>query len=93
MSAGSRSGVNWMRWNFGFQAGGQVLDRLGLGQSGGALDQQVAVGEQGDQQPVDQPLLTEDLGGEVLAQGEQGVTMGHGELGRDEETAGRQCSL
>ncbi|MCY1405934.1 hypothetical protein D9M71_211870 [compost metagenome] len=61
----------------GFQAGGQILDRLGLGQPRGALDQQVAVGEQGDQQAFDQLFLAEDLAGEVLAQGDQRVTMGH----------------
>jgi len=41
---------------------GQVLDGLGLGQSGSALDQQVAIGKQGDEQTVDQLFLTEDLG-------------------------------
>ncbi|MOA15089.1 hypothetical protein D3C78_1352290 [compost metagenome] len=62
----------------GLQAGGQILDRLGLGQAGRAFDQQMAVGEQGDQQAFDQLLLTENLGGKVLAQGNQRVAMGHG---------------
>jgi len=46
---------------------GQLLDRLGLGQPGGAFDQQVAVGEQGDQQALDELFLAENLGGEKLA--------------------------
>ena len=40
----------------------QLLDGLGLGQAGGALDQHMAISEQGDQQTVDQFFLTEDLG-------------------------------
>jgi hypothetical protein len=43
-----------------FEPGGKLLDRRGLGQPGGALDQQMAVGEQGDEQPIDQAALTQD---------------------------------
>jgi len=45
-----------------FDAFCQLLDSLGLGQAGCALDQHMAVSEQRDQQAVDQLFLTEDLG-------------------------------
>nr|GEX69762.1 hypothetical protein [Tanacetum cinerariifolium] len=48
----------------GFDAFGQLFDRLGLGQTGCAFDQHVAVGQQRDQQALNQFLLPEDLGGE-----------------------------
>ncbi len=50
------------------QCGGQFLDRGGLGKARRALDQQVAVGEQRDQQAVDQVLLADDVGLQMLAQ-------------------------
>ena len=50
-----------------FDAFGQLLDRLGLGQTRCAFDQQMAVGEQGDQQALDKLVLAENLGGEKLA--------------------------
>ncbi len=40
---------------------GEDLDGAGLGQTGRALDQQVAVAEQGDQQAVDQTGLADDV--------------------------------
>ena len=61
----------------GFHAFGQVLDRLGLGQAGRPFHQQVAIGEQGDQQAVDELFLTENLGGQVLAQGDQCFAVFH----------------
>ena len=42
-------------------AGGQGLDRPGLGQPGRPFHQQVAVRQQRDQQPQHQLALTEDL--------------------------------
>jgi hypothetical protein len=33
----------------GFDAFGQLLDRLGFGQAGSTFDQHMAIGEQGDQ--------------------------------------------
>jgi hypothetical protein len=46
MSEGSRSGVNWMRWNFARDRGGERLDRERLGEARHPLDQDVAVCEQ-----------------------------------------------
>ncbi|MNY81421.1 hypothetical protein D3C86_2229840 [compost metagenome] len=53
----------------GFHAVRQVLDGLGLGQAGRAFHQQVAVGEQRDQQAVDEFFLAENLCGEKVTQG------------------------
>ncbi|KPY58311.1 hypothetical protein ALO94_200270 [Pseudomonas syringae pv. spinaceae] len=44
-----------------FDAFCQFLDGLGLGQTRCALDQHVAVGEQGDEQAFDQLFLAKDL--------------------------------
>ena len=73
-SAGSRSGVNWMRWKLRVDRVGERLDGERLGQAGHAFEQHVAVGEQADQQPLDHrsvwPTMTlPDLG-------EQGVDEG-----------------
>ena len=46
----------------GFQAFGQLLDGAGLGKPRRALDEQVAVGQQGNQQSLDQTFLAKDLG-------------------------------
>ena len=45
----------------GFDAFGQLLDRFGLGEPGGALNQHVTISEQGNQQPFDEFFLAEDL--------------------------------
>ena len=42
------------------QRAGQRLDRGGLGEAGHPLEEHVPVGEQGDHQPVDHALLTDD---------------------------------
>ena len=42
-------------------------DRQRLGQAGDAFDQQVGVGDQADQQAVEQPVLTDDLLAELVA--------------------------
>ena len=47
---------------------GQCLDRGGLGQSRGPLHQQVAVGQQADQQAVHQVLLADDPGTQRIPQ-------------------------
>ncbi len=59
MSAGSRSGVNWMRLNV-------VCDRLGerahgerLREARHALEQHVAAGEQRDEQALDHVVLAD----------------------------------
>ena len=56
---------------------GELLDRGGLGKAGRALDQEMAVGEQSDQQAVDQRLLADD------ALAELGAKRGKGRGGRD----------
>ncbi|MCY1425832.1 hypothetical protein D9M71_416330 [compost metagenome] len=53
----------------------------------------MAVGEQGDEQALDELFLAEDLAGEELAQREKGLTMGHRgnflDLGNEPGAAGR----
>jgi hypothetical protein len=44
-----------------FDAFGEFFDGFGLGQARSALDQHVAVGEQGDQQALDEFFLAENL--------------------------------
>ena len=56
----------------GIQPGRQRADRAGLGQPGRTLDQQVAVGKQGDQQAFDQSRLADDFARQVIAQGAEG---------------------
>ena len=46
---------------------GEDRDQQGLGQPGHALKQQVAAGEQGDQQPLDDHVLADDHGPHALA--------------------------
>jgi len=45
----------------GFDTLGEFFDRFGLGQTRSALDQHVAVGEQGDEQALDEFFLAENL--------------------------------
>ncbi len=56
-----------------FQARGQGTDGGGLGESGSAFDQQMAIGEQGDQQAFHQRGLADDLAREVIAQRAKGL--------------------
>ena len=56
MSAGIRSGVNWMRLNDSSSASGQRLDEQRLGQAGHADEQAVPAREQRDQQVLDRPV-------------------------------------
>jgi hypothetical protein len=60
MSAGIRSGVNWMRWNAEVQRLGQRRDEQRLGQAGHADEQAVAAGEQRGQQVLDDLALADD---------------------------------
>ena len=46
----------------------QLFDRGGLGQTGRAFDQQMAISQQRDQQTVDQRLLTDDAGLQLITQ-------------------------
>ncbi|MNM83064.1 hypothetical protein D3C81_951100 [compost metagenome] len=46
----------------------QRPDRRGLGQARRAFDQQMAIGQQGDQQALDQQRLANDLAGQRIAQ-------------------------
>ena len=57
----------------GLQPRGQRADRAGLGQAGRAFDQQVAVGQQRDQQALDQRRLPDDLGRQRGAQRAEGI--------------------
>ena len=59
-SAGSMSGVNWRRENLTLRQCGQRLHRERLGQAGHAFEQHVAVGQQADDQPLDQVGLADD---------------------------------
>ncbi|MNM98912.1 hypothetical protein D3C81_1114560 [compost metagenome] len=61
----------------GLQAFRQVLDGLGLGQPGRTLHQQVTVGEERDEQTLDELFLAENLAGEKLSQRKKRLTMGH----------------
>ena len=68
MSAGSRSGVNWMRWNCAWMAAASVRTDKVLARPGHAFQQHVAVGQQADQQPVHQMFLADDDLADFLAQ-------------------------
>ena len=54
MSAGSRSGVNWMRWKLRLHRRRERADGQRFRQAGHAFEQDVAVGEQADEQALDQ---------------------------------------
>ena len=60
MSAGMRSGVNWMRWNFRWKICAMRFHEQRLGQPGRAGDQAMAAGEEGDEQLLDHLLLADD---------------------------------
>ena len=60
MSAGIRSGVNWMRLNLQRQRVGQRADHQRLGQARHAHQQAMPAGEHGDQQFLDHLLLADD---------------------------------
>ena len=56
-----------MRAKLGVEAGGERLDGAGLGEAGGAFDQQVAAGEDADGEALDQALVADEAGGDRLA--------------------------
>ena len=60
MSAGQQVGRELDAVKGGMDGGGQGADAHGLGQTGHAFEQDVAVGQQPDQQPVHQLLLADD---------------------------------
>ena len=68
MSAGSMSGVNWRRWKLRLTRSGERLERERLGQAGHAFEQDVAVGDQRNEQAVDQMLLADDDASHLLLQ-------------------------
>ena len=59
-SDGIRSGVNWMRVNVPAQRLGQRRHGQRLAEAGHALEQAVAAGEQGDEHPLEHPVLADD---------------------------------
>ncbi len=71
------------------QGGGELLDGGRFRQAGCAFDHEMAVGEQGDQQAVDEMLLADDAGAQVPAQPGKG-RMAHS-LGQDLGCDGRSC--
>ena len=52
--------MNWMRRKGRSRAPGKGADGAGLRETGNALDQHMAAGEQGDQETVEEPALTYD---------------------------------
>ena len=64
-SAGSRSGVNWIRENDGVNDLGQGPHGQRLGETGHAFEQDVSAGEQSDQQPLHHDILSHDALGDL----------------------------
>ncbi len=58
------------------ERGAQRFDRSGLGKSRRSLDEQMAIGEQRDQQSLDQRHLSDDLAGQVFPQAQEGAMCG-----------------
>ena len=67
MSAGIRSGVNWMRLNDRFERAAERADHQRLGQARHAFQQAMAAAEQRDQQLLDHLVLADDDLGQLLA--------------------------
>ena len=59
-SAGRRSGVNWTALERGVDGPREGADGQGLGQARKPLEQDMALGKEGDKDPVDQGLLAHD---------------------------------
>ena len=66
MSAGMRSGVNWMREYFRCSTRQRAQQR-GLAQPGNAFEQHVAAGQQADQDAFDDVVLADDDLADFLA--------------------------
>ncbi len=60
--------MNWMRRKVACDRLGERLHRERLGEAGHALEQDVAAGEQADQQAVDQVALADDDGADLFAE-------------------------
>ena len=60
MSAGIRSGVNWMRWKLQVQRLGERAHEQRLAQARHAFEQHVAAGDHGDDRMLDDLLLADD---------------------------------
>ncbi len=60
MSAGIRSGVNWMREYFSCSTRARVRSSVVLPKSGNAFEQHVPAREQADQDAIDHFLLADD---------------------------------
>ena len=67
-SAGKRSGVNCSRWKPVWMQAAIVLTVSVFAKTGHAFEQDVAVGEQAEQKPVDQIFLADDDVPDLLAQ-------------------------
>ena len=59
-SVGTRSGVNWMRENVPPTTLAKVSTASVLATPGNTLEQHVALGQQADEHPLDQPVLADD---------------------------------
>ena len=62
-SAGSRSGVNWMREKVAWMISASVRTASVLARPGHALEQDVPAGQQPDEQPLDHHVLADDADG------------------------------
>ena len=69
MSAGIRSGVNWMREYLSCRAARQGAQQCGLAEAGDALQQHMAAGEQADQHAFHHVVLPYDDFGDFAADG------------------------
>ena len=78
--------MNWIRRNGQVEGLGQGADGPGLGQAGDALDQDVAAGQEGDDQPLEQRPLADDQAFHPLDEAEQAL------LGRDDAAGGEAGS-
>jgi hypothetical protein len=67
----------------GFDATSQGFHGGGFGESGGAFNQQVTIGQQSDQQAINEPWLSNDVALQIVAEAGEGElqTPGHGGLG------------
>ena len=75
-SAGSRSGVNWMREKEAWMISASVRTASVLARPGHALEQDVAAGQQADQQPLDHGVLPDDPAGDFLEDALHGQRLG-----------------
>ena len=69
MSAGIRSGVNWIREKFRFERLGQRPDEQRLAQAGHAFQQAVPADEQAGQHAVHDVVVPDDHAAELLVNG------------------------